>query len=185
MNEWMEWNQTRFLLFITSSAGRMNPPLALTFLVLLDKRHGHWYCWSKSRSNGLNMVGHRSGLDNFLNRNTHVTAIAAFTAIPFIFAHASLGANTSIPAPSARALTVATLFTLAAALAPRLGRQIFLIGCQLMLKLDRRARSFARIWRVDHIVRRQHFMAPSGDYCGGFWLAGCRRGAAPVAFGRV
>ena len=83
-----------------------------------------------------------------------MTAIAAFAAIAFVFANASFDANTGIPASSARALTVATFFTLAAALTSWLGRQIFFIGCKLMLKLDRRARSFARIWRANHIVWR-------------------------------
>lgn len=77
-------------------------------------------------------------INRFLNRDAHVTTVTAFATIPFVLADAPFGTNASILASSARALTITTLLALPAALAPRLGRQVFLIGSELMLKVDRR-----------------------------------------------
>lgn len=79
-----------------------------------------------------------------------MTTVAAFAAIPFVFANAPFDANAGILASSAGALAIATLLALPASLAARLGRQVFLICRELTLEVDRRHGSLAGWGRTDH-----------------------------------
>jgi hypothetical protein len=79
-----------------------------------------------------------------LNRDTHVTTIASLAAVTFIFTDTAFNANASILATSTRALAIATLLTLATALAARLGGEVLLISAELVLEIDRATRDLAR-----------------------------------------
>lgn len=97
---------------------RIGWPSTLPFLVLICSSRRN-RC--SSETGRLCLVANCGRLDHFLDRNTHVTTIAAFATVPFIFADTSFNANASIFASLAGALTVAALLALAAPLTAWLG----------------------------------------------------------------
>lgn len=130
--------------------------LPLSLLVLVCHR-------GRNSSDGGMSLARIREINGFLNRDAHVATVTAFATIPFVLADAPFDTNTSILASSARALAITTLLALPAALAARLGRQVFLIGSELMLEVDRRHRSLAGWGRTDHPGRGGDSSGNRGD----------------------
>lgn len=92
--------------------------LALPLLVLVHNVRRHqrsiWH-WQK-------LVRFIFGVKRLLDRDAHMTPITALATIALILTDAPFGPDAGILATSAGALAIATLLTLAASLATRLGR---------------------------------------------------------------
>jgi hypothetical protein len=86
--------------------------LALFVLVDYQGRHGNGgYDWFRIGSDG-------HAVRRLLDRDTHMTAVATFAAIPFVLTDAAFDSNTCILATSTGTLSVTPLLALAATLAP-------------------------------------------------------------------
>lgn len=118
-------------------------PLPLLVLVCCRRR-------SSSGDDGLSIFLGGRKLQTFLDWNSHVTTITSFATIPFVLTDATFSSNTGVLAPPARALTITALLALPASLATRLGRQVFLVSCKLMLEVHGRDRGLASRSRAYH-----------------------------------
>lgn len=83
--------------------------------------------------------------DDLLDGDTHVATVTALPAVALIFADTAVNADARVLAALARPLAVASLLALPAALAARLGRQVFLIRRERRHR-ERRTRRLARCW---------------------------------------
>lgn len=130
----------------------------LLMVVMLGRRHSDWAQLVSSRHSMtvttvavtmtmvtndsslldrslLHMSRRRSGRSGslvleFLDRDAHVSTVSSFSTVSLVFADAAVCTDARVSASTARSLTIAAFLALSAALAARLGREIFFVGCE-------------------------------------------------------
>ena len=124
-----------------------NAPSALPLLLLVHRRGSeevssirHALAASTARGSQRHRRHRAVRLDEALlaalDRHAHVASVSALATVALVLADAAFDADAGVLAATTGSLAIATFLALAASLAARLGREVFLVRAEGVLEVD-------------------------------------------------